>query len=141
MEVTDRKKLVVGESASLVKVVDGTAIDLFAEATGDRNSIHLEEAAARAAGFEGRIAHGMYSASLVSQVLGMQLPGPGTIYLGQQIRFGVPVRMGDTLEVTVEVKSIRPDKPIVTLETRCKNQKGEDVLTGEAVVKVPAGRC
>lgn len=135
------KKLEVGDAASLTRIVDGTAVDLFAEATGDKNSIHLVDAAARAAGFDGRIAHGMYSASLVSQVLGMQLPGPGTIYLGQQIRFGVPVRIGDTLNVTVDVKSIRPDKPIVTLETRCRNQKGEDVLTGEAVVKVSRDRC
>jgi 3-hydroxybutyryl-CoA dehydratase len=135
------KKLEVGDAAHLTRVVDETAVNLFAQATGDRNSIHLDDSAARAAGFDGRIAHGMFSASLVSQVLGMQLPGPGTIYLGQQIRFGVPVRIGDTLAVSVTVKSIRPDKPIVTLETGCKNQKGEDVLTGEAVVKVSRDRC
>ena len=135
------EKLKVGDAASLTRLVDDQAVKLFAEATGDRNPIHLDDAAARAAGFDGRIAHGMYSASLVSQMLGMQLPGPGTIYLGQQIRFGVPVRIGDTLTVTAEVKAIRPDKPIVTIDTRCRNQRGEDVLTGEAVVKVPASRC
>ena len=135
------EKLKVGDTATLSRTIGEKDVDLFAEATGDKNSIHLDDAAAKAAGFEGRIAHGMYSASLVSQILGMQLPGPGTIYLGQQIRFGFPVRIGDTLTVTAEVKSIRPDKPIVTIETRCKNQRGEDVLTGEAVVKVPAGRC
>ena len=134
-------KLKVGDTASFSRTVDAKDVDLFAEATGDKNSIHLDDAAARAAGFDGRIAHGMYSASLVSQMLGMQLPGPGTIYLGQLIRFGVPVRIGDTLTVTAEVKSIRPDKPIVTIDTRCRNQRGEDVLTGEAVVKVPASRC
>jgi acyl dehydratase len=134
-------KLKIGDVASFSRLVDGKAVDLFAEATGDRNPIHLDDSAASAAGFGGRIAHGMYSASLVSQILGMQLPGPGTIYLGQQIRFGVPVRIGDTLTVTAEVKAIRPDKPIVTIDTRCRNQRGEDVLTGEAVVKVPSGRC
>ena len=135
------QKLKIGDVATLTRTVDASAVDLFAEATGDKNPIHLDDAAAVTAGFAGRIAHGMYSASLVSQILGMQLPGPGTIYLGQQIRFGVPVRVGDTVTVTAEVKAIRPDKPIVTIDTRCRNQRGEDVLTGEAVVKVPAERC
>jgi acyl dehydratase len=135
------QKLKVGDVATFTRTIDASAVDLFAEATGDKNPIHLEDAAAKAAGFEGRIAHGMISAALVSQMLGVHLPGPGTIYLGQQIKFGAPVLVGDTVTVSAEVKAIRPDKPIVTIETRCRNQRGQDVLTGEAVVKVPSDRC
>lgn len=130
--------LKIGDVASISVTVGGDVIDRFAEATGDMNPVHLDDGAARSAGLGGRIAHGMYSASLVSRVLGTVLPGPGTIYLGQTIRFGSPVSVGDTLNVGVEVKAIREDKPIVTLATYCRNQRGEDVLTGEAVVKVPA---
>ena len=127
---------VLGASASLDKTVTEADVVAFAAVSLDANPVHLDEAYASTTRFGGRIAHGMLAASLVSAVLGTRLPGPGTIYLSQTLAFKGPVRLGDTITATVTVKAIKDGKPIVTLDTIVANQRGEVVLSGEAVVLV-----
>ena len=128
--------LSVGQSSSLTKTVDERGIEAFAEVTGDNNPVHLDDTYARTTRFGRRIAHGMIAAGLISATLANDLPGPGTVYLSQTLQFKAPVFPGETLTTTVEVKSVRADKPIATLATSCKNQDGKVVLEGEAVVLV-----
>src|SRR5262245_23142922 len=90
-------------------------IEAFARLSGDRNPVHFDDAFARRIGFDGRIAHGAVTTALVSAVLGMDLPGPGTVFLEQRIRFLAPVRPGETIVAALEVTKVRPDKPIITL--------------------------
>jgi len=130
--------LQVGDSASLVRVVGRDDIALFAAVSGDVNPAHLDAAFAATDLFGHVVAHGMWTGALVSAVLGTQLPGPGTIYLGQEMRFLRPVTPGDTVTATVRVREKRPDKRIVLLDTICTNQKGEQVLSGTATVIAPA---
>ena len=130
-------ELTVGLSRSPVKTVGEREIALFAELSEDRNPIHLCEATARASVFGGRVAHGMLSASLFSAIIGERLPGHGTIYLGQSLRFHAPVRVGDEVTATVTVAAIVPAKRRATLA--CEARVGEIVvITGEAEVLVPA---
>ena len=126
--------LEVGASASFSKTITETDVVLFAGITGDFNPVHIDEAHAQQTQFEGRIAHGMLGASLISTVLGTRLPGPGTVYLGQDLKFRAPTRIGDTLTATVEVAAVREDKPIYTLRTTVTNQDEEVVTEGQAVV-------
>lgn len=125
-----------GEKASRTTPITDEMIRLFAGLTGDTNPIHLDDAFAAGTRFGRRIAHGMIAAGLISATLAKDLPGPGTVYLSQTLQFRAPVYPGDTLTTTVEVKSVRPDKPIVTLGTICRNQDEVVVLEGEAVVLV-----
>ncbi|MEW6531848.1 MAG: MaoC family dehydratase [Thermodesulfobacteriota bacterium] len=125
-----------GDHASMSRVITQEDIRAFAELGGDRNPVHVDESFAAKTRFGSPIAHGMWGATLISAVLGTQLPGPGTIYLGQTLAFRAPVYPGDTLTAIVTVKDVRKDKPIVTLETVCENQRGEKILEGEAVVLV-----
>jgi 3-hydroxybutyryl-CoA dehydratase len=111
-------------------------IRAFAELTGDTNPVHLDDAYAAGTRFGRRIGHGMIAAGLISATLANDLPGPGTVYLSQTLQFKAPVFPGDTITATVEVKNVRPDKPIVTLGTVCHNQANVVVLEGEAVVMV-----
>jgi len=129
----------VGAQASLTKVVTEADIVAFAAVSLDTNPVHLDEAFAKTTRFGGRIAHGMLAAGLISAVLGTRLPGPGAVYLSQTLGFKGPVRIGDAITATVTVKGVRVDKPIVTLETIVSNQRGEVVVSGEAVVLVPVG--
>jgi 3-hydroxybutyryl-CoA dehydratase len=129
--------LKVGDTASLTKAITDADIRAFAELSGDRNPIHLDDEYAATTRFGRRIAHGMLAASLISTVLGTQLPGIGTVYLSQNSRFLAPVYPGDTVTARVTVISVREDKPIVTLETICENQHGEVLIKGEAVVLAP----
>ena len=108
----------------------------FAAASGDHNPLHLDEEFAKGTRFGKRIAHGMLSASLISAVLANDLPGQGSIYLGQSLQFVAPVFPGDTVTARVTVTSIREDKPIIKLETVCTNQRDEVVVRGEATVLV-----
>src|ERR1700716_1735419 len=117
--------LKVGDTASLTKTITDSDIRAFAELSGDRNPIHLDDEYAATTRFGRRIAHGMLAASLISTVLGTELPGTGTIYLSQNSRFLAPVYPGDTVTARVTVTNIREDKPTVTLETICENQSGE----------------
>jgi 3-hydroxybutyryl-CoA dehydratase len=126
----------VGQKASISKTVTDADILMLAEVTLDRNPVHLDDAFARRTRFGGRIAHGVLAIGLISAVLGTKLPGPGTIYLSQQVKFLASVRPRDTLTAAVEVVAIRPEKRIVTLKTECYNQDNQAVLTGKAVVLV-----
>jgi acyl dehydratase len=126
--------LEIGDRAQLSKQVTEADIQLFAEVTGDDNPIHLDPHFAAATRFKGVIAHGLLSAGLISAVLGTKLPGPGGIYLSQTLQFKRPVRIGDTITAEVVVTRLNPEKHIVTLDTVCRNQDEEDVLTGEAVL-------
>lgn len=128
--------LAVGETASLTKTITEGDIRQFAELVGDVNPLHLDDTFAAKTRFGRRIAHGMWTASLVSAVLGTQLPGPGTIYLSQTIRFLAPVYVGDTVTAQVTVVETRQDKPVLTLETLCCNQDGVLLMSGQAVVLV-----
>jgi acyl dehydratase len=125
-----------GETASLSKTITQNDIGHFAELVGDLNPVHVNPDFAKKTRFGRPIAHGMWGLSLVSAVLGTKLPGPGTIYLSQTVRFIAPVYPGDTLTAKVRVLEVRQDKPIVKLETTCENQEGTLILTGEALVLV-----
>jgi acyl dehydratase len=128
--------LKAGHKASRTKTITDEMIRAFAELTGDNNPVHLDDAYAAGARFGRRIAHGMIAAGLISATLANDLPGPGTVYLNQTLQFKAPVYPGDTITATVEVKTVREDKPIVTLSTICTNQDNAIVLEGEAVVLV-----
>ncbi|AOZ68795.1 (R)-hydratase [Rhodobacter xanthinilyticus] len=129
--------LEVGMSRSLKKVVTDRDIEMFAEVSTDHNPVHLNDDYANATMFKGRIAHGMLSAGLISAVIGEQLPGHGTIYLGQSLKFTAPVRPGDEVTATVTVTAIDPAKRRVTLETHCA--VGDTVvIKGEAQVLAPS---
>ena len=126
-------KVEVGQTASVTCTITDQMVRDFARLSGDDNSIHLDEEAARRSRFGKRVAHGMLVASLFSQVMGKKLPGYGTIYLSQTLKFKAPVFIGDTVTAEVKVTAVRPDKPIVTLATTARNQNGEVVIEGEAV--------
>lgn len=115
-------------------LVTDEQIEAFARLSGDRNPIHFDDAFARRIGFEGHIAHGAVTASLLSAVLGMDLPGPGSVFLEQRVRFLAPVRPGDTITAALEVTRVRPDKPILTLAATITTQRGTRVADGELVV-------
>jgi acyl dehydratase len=129
-------KLKHGDTASFSKKITDTDIQQFADVSGDRNPLHLDDEFAKQTRFGRRIAHGMLGASLISAVLANELPGQGSIYLGQTLKFVAPVFPDDTLTAKVTVVSIREDKPIVKLETICTNQHGETIIRGEATVLV-----
>lgn len=131
-------QLQIGDSASIVRVVGRDDIELFATVSGDMNPAHLDAAFASTDLFGHIVAHGMWTGALVSAVLGTRLPGPGTIYLGQEFRFLKPVTPGDTVTATVKVTEKRADKNIVLFDTICTNHKGEDVLSGVATVIAPS---
>ncbi|PZU91219.1 MAG: enoyl-CoA hydratase [Chelatococcus sp.] len=132
------EELAIGDGASMVRIVGRDDIELFAAVSGDTNPAHLDATFAAGDIFGHVVAHGMWTAALVSAVLGTRLPGPGTIYLGQELSFRKPVAPGDTVTVTVTVREKRPEKRIVLLDTLCTNQRGEEVLTGTATVIAPA---
>ncbi|MGR3823333.1 MAG: MaoC family dehydratase [Salipiger marinus] len=127
----------MGMSRYLRKQVTDRDIALFAEVSTDRNPVHLDDAYAQDTIFEGRIAHGMLTAGLVSAVIGEQLPGHGTVYLGQTLKFLAPVRPGDTVLAEVTVTGIDIAKRRVTLDCRC-SVEGRPVLAGEAKVLAPS---
>ena len=107
----------------------------FANISADKNPLHLDRDFGKASIFGHRIVHGMLVASLFSGIIGVKLPGKGTIYLRQTLKFMAPVSIGEKVTATVEILNIRENKPIITLRTTCVNQAGEVVLDGEAVVK------
>ncbi len=127
----------VGMVAELSRTVTETDVVLFAGITGDVNPAHTDQVWAERSRFGGRIAHGMLTAGLVSAVLGTKLPGPGSIYVGQTLRFTRPVHFGDTVTARVEVTELVAAKRRAVLRTTCTNQRGEGVLEGEATVLVP----
>lgn len=131
------EEMEIGMTRDLTKLVTDRDIELFAEVSTDRNPVHLDEAYAQDTIFEGRIAHGILTASLISAVIGEQLPGHGSVYLSQSLRFMAPVRPGDRVRAVVKVTAIDHGKRRVTLETHCA--VGDTVvLKGEALVLAPS---
>ena len=133
------KILKVGDRVSLSKAFTEEEVFRFAEISTDMNPLHLDKDFGRESIFGERIVHGMLVASLFSGLIGMELPGEGSIYLGQSLTFKAPVAIGEEVTASVEIIRIRDDKPIVTLRTVCVNSGGTVVIEGEAVVKV--NRC
>ena len=130
----------IGDTASLSHYVTQRDIDLFAEVSGDVNPAHVDPAYAETDMFHHIIIHGMWGAGLISAVLGTKLPGPGTIYLGQDLRFRHPVSIGDTITAALTVKEKKLEKGDVTLDCVCTNQHGEQVITGSALARAPTAK-
>ncbi len=133
-------ELTIGQQAESTRTVTMEDIRLFAAASGDHNPLHLDPAYAAGTPFGECIAHGMFSGGLISAALAMQLPGPGTIYLGQSLAFRLPVKIGDTLTVQLTVTDKQPRRRQVTLDCLVLNQHGKKVVTGSAEVMAPAER-
>ena len=126
------RELKIGDSAQISKTITESDIELFAKATGDFNPIHLDQAYAEKTVFKGRIAHGVFSLGLLSNIFGNIFPGPGTIYLSQEVKFLAPVRIGDTITGRVEVIELIPEKNRAKFKTTCINQEGKLVVDGFA---------
>jgi len=129
----------LNETAEFSKTISESDVYLYAGVTGDLNPAHINEEYARETFFKTRIAHGMLAARLISAVLGMSLPGPGSIYVRQELNFLAPVRIGDTVTARVEVIEIMSEKKQLRLRTTCSTQDGTLVLDGEAIIS-PARR-
>lgn len=136
----DIEDLSEGMTASFGKTITEADIVLFAAVSGDNNAVHIDEAFAKTTEFGGRIAHGMLSASVISAALANRLPGPGTVYLGQNLQFRAPVRPGDSVSATVTVLEVDQRRRRVTLKTDC-HVAGKLVITGEAKVMVSSGQA
>jgi phosphotransacetylase/acyl dehydratase len=129
--------IMVGDTASTVRTLTQEDIELFAVVSGDVNPAHLDPAYAETDLFHRIIAHGMWGGAQISAVLGTQLPGPGTIYLSQDLHFHAPVGIGDTITTRIAVREKKPEKQRVVLDCRCTNQAGQEVITGTAEVQAP----
>lgn len=134
------EQIKLGDAAEFSKTVTESDVYLYAGITGDLNPAHLNEAYAKNTFFKTRIAHGMLTAGFISNILGMQLPGPGTIYMRQSLSFLAPVRFGDTITARAEVVEVIAEKNRVRLKTTCTNQEGTVVLDGEAMVSPPKAK-
>jgi len=130
-------KIFIGEKASFQKTISESDVYLFAGITGDLNPAHVNEVVAAESIFKGRVVHGILVSGLISTVLGMYLPGPGTIYLGQELKFLLPVKIGDTITAEAEVVEIMLEKNRIKLKTCCYNQNGKMVIEGIATVMPP----
>ena len=130
-------EMAVGQSASITRIVSQRDVDLFAAVSGDVNPAHVDPDYAAGDIFHHIIVHGMWGAGLISAVLGTRLPGPGAIYLGQNLRFTHPVSIGDTITATVTVQEMKPAKRDVVLDCLCTNQAGDAVITGTAYIRAP----
>ncbi len=137
MKMKTIKDINVGDSESFTKTVTETDVYNFAGVSGDYNPAHVNESYAKETMFKGRIAHGMLSAGFISTVLGTLLPGPGSVYMGQDLKFVKPVFFNDTITATCTVTEIIEDKKRIILDTICTNQDGEEVLTGSATIFLP----
>jgi len=127
--------IAIGDEASFAKTITEADIVNYAGLTGDFNPVHIDAEYAKASMFKERVAHGMLVSGLISAVLGTQLPGANAIYLGQDLKFKAPVKIGDTATATVTVIEKRDDKRIITLKTTVTNQDGVVVIDGTAVIK------
>ena len=130
-------ELQIGQFAEFSKTISETDVYLFAGVIGDFNPAHVNEKYAEGTSFKKRIAHGMLSASLISTVLGTELPGRGSIYAEQNVRFKAPVYFGDTITARVEVEEINVEKNRVKMKTTCTNQDGVLVVDGYAIILPP----
>lgn len=131
------KEINLGDKASYSRTVTEADVVMFGGISGDLNPAHFNEEYCKETMFKGRIAHGMLSAGYISTVLGMQLPGAGTIYLGQELKFTAPVKFGDTITATVQAIEKDEEKNRVVFETICTNQNGQVVIKGKATVMPP----
>ncbi|MDO4778053.1 MAG: MaoC family dehydratase [Tissierellia bacterium] len=127
----------VGDVETFTKTITETDVYLFGGITGDLNPAHTDQVASSQTMFKGRIVHGMFTASMVSTILGMYLPGPGTIFLSQETKFLKPVRFNDTITAKITAVEVKTEKNIVVFESECTNQDGEKVLVGKATVMPP----
>lgn len=139
LETKDRPydDLAVGEKATYTKTITGDDVQTFAALSGDVNPVHVDPEFAKNTAFGQQIAHGMLAASLISAVIGTQLPGINSIYLGQELKFLAPVFFGDTLTAEAEIVEKREDKPILKIRTTVTKQDGTVVVEGQAVIKKP----
>lgn len=131
------KELEIGQEDSFSKTVTEADISLYAGVTGDMNPAHISEEYAKNTIFKQRIAHGMLGAGFISAVLGTRIPGPGSIYVSQELKFTAPVQIGDTVTATARVKTKDEEKNRVVMETICTTQNGKEVIKGEAVLMPP----
>lgn len=129
--------LSVGQTARITRTVTEQDVQMFAAVSGDRNPVHLDPDYAAGTAFKERIAHGMLSGALISATIALELPGPGSIYLGQQLTFNRPVKLGDSIEIQLEVLEKLP-KNRVRIATNIVNQQGKNVVQGEALVLAPS---
>lgn len=127
----------IGDTANLIKEVTKKDIQVFAIMSGDVNPAHVDEEFATNSMFQKVIAHGIWTGSLISAVLGTKLPGPGAIYMSQSFKFLKPVGIGDKITATVTVTQKDPEKKKITLDCACTNQENKKVLVGEAVILAP----
>jgi 3-hydroxybutyryl-CoA dehydratase len=134
------EQIEVGDAAEFTKTISESDIYLFAGVTGDLNPAHINETYAKDTFFKSRIAHGMLLAGFISGVIGMKLPGPGAIYIRQELKFLAPARIGDTITARVEVTHIQAEKNRITLKTTCTNQDDTLVMDGEALISPPKSR-
>lgn len=130
-------QLEIGEKASMRKTFTESDVYSFAQISGDTNPLHIDKEYASESLFKEPVVHGMLTAGLISAVIGTRLPGVGTIYLSQSLRFTAPVKFGDTIEAEVEVVAKLEDKNQARLRTICRNQRGQTVIDGEALVMPP----
>lgn len=130
-------ELNIGDKASFQKTITETDVYLYAGISGDLNPAHINQVEAEKGIFKERIAHGMLSAGLISAALGMYLPGPGTIYLAQDLKFLAPVKLGETIKAEVEIIEMNLEKNRIKLKTTCVNQDGNIVIDGIATVMPP----
>ena len=135
MKSFSMKELFVGQSAEKEFLITEEIGRAFAKVSQDENPLHLQEDYAKKTPFGRRIAHGMLLGSYISAMLGMELPGEGTIYMKQELTFLKPVYYGDTIRVKIEVTKLEPEKKRAVLSTSCYNQKSEQVLAGNALVR------
>lgn len=129
-------KYKIGQKAEFTRTVTETDIVLFAGLSGDYNPIHVDKEYAKQTFFRERISHGILTASFLSRLLGMHLPGPGSVYVAQTLNFTKPVYIGDTITTRGEVIKLDKDRRLITVQTTCMNQNGEIVLDGEGVMKL-----
>ncbi|MCG7346258.1 MaoC family dehydratase [Sporosarcina sp. ACRSL] len=130
-------KFYVGQTASISRTVTETDIVMYAGLSGDYNPVHVDREYAAGTRFGQRIAHGLLTASFLSRLFGMELPGPESVYLEQTLKFTKPVFIGDTITATAEILDIDQKRNIITLSTICRNQNGETVLSGEGKMMMP----
>lgn len=132
------RKFEMGQSAKVKVQVTDAMIRGFAEISGDRNPVHLDDEFAKTTRFGRRIAHGMITGALISRALATELPGPGAIYLGQSLRFVAPVYVDEEIEIHLRITQVKEEKGILTIETLARRLNGEPLATGEATVLAKA---
>lgn len=130
-------ELSVGQRASYTRTITERDVRMFATVSGDVNPVHLDEEFAKGTQFKTRIAHGMFTAGLISAAIAMEMPGPGSIYLGQNLRFERPVRIGDTITIELTITEKTEGKNFVQIETIGRNQDGKTVVSGSANIMPP----